>query len=231
VHSNTPAQPRRSESAGSRARDSCPSSRLLHNPRRGRWIVSEGGFRNRPPHPSREVCPSRARHTQPLWQSSPRSRSGFAETALCNSQRPQQEPTESRRECRVHAEGALRLDTVRVLQARGRSTPPAVLRSRLNAMASSSAQRPRSGFRSWCTSRYSALEPSLKTSWIAPGVHTASRGHGIDDRHAPELNYWVLCGSRHWSPQAHGAPRPFAPRRGGRHRPARGVPSQRLLSK
>jgi hypothetical protein len=55
------------------------------NPGRGRWIVSNGGFRNRPPHPSREPPPSRGRHTPPLWRPSPRSRSSFSETALCDS--------------------------------------------------------------------------------------------------------------------------------------------------
>jgi hypothetical protein len=38
------------------------------NPRRGRWIVSKGGFRNRPSRPSRDGRPSRGRHTQPLWR-------------------------------------------------------------------------------------------------------------------------------------------------------------------
>jgi hypothetical protein len=55
------------------------------NPRRGRWIVSKGGFRIRPPHQSREVPPRRGRHSQPRWGPSSRSPTSFSETALCNS--------------------------------------------------------------------------------------------------------------------------------------------------
>jgi hypothetical protein len=66
-------------------------------PRRGRWIVSKGGFQNRPSHPSREARPSRGRHTQRLWRSSPRSHSSSSETALCDTLRERQECTALRR--------------------------------------------------------------------------------------------------------------------------------------
>ena len=36
------------------------------NPRRGHWIASKGGLRNRPSHPSSDAGPSRRRRTQPL---------------------------------------------------------------------------------------------------------------------------------------------------------------------
>jgi hypothetical protein len=76
------------------------------NPRLARWIACKGGFRKRPSRLSHTGSPSRARRARRLSRAPPQARCGFSLPALSDSHRPQQEPTESRRECRVHATAA-----------------------------------------------------------------------------------------------------------------------------
>jgi hypothetical protein len=57
-------------------------------PRRGRWIVSKRGLRNRPPRPSRAAGPSRGGPARRLWRALPPARSAFSQPALCDSLRP-----------------------------------------------------------------------------------------------------------------------------------------------
>jgi hypothetical protein len=54
-------------------------------PRRGRWIVSKRGLRNRPPRPSRAAGPSRGGPARRLWRALPSARSAFSQPALCDS--------------------------------------------------------------------------------------------------------------------------------------------------
>jgi hypothetical protein len=70
-------------------------------PWRGRWIVSKGGLRDRPSPRSREVHPSRPRHSEPLWRPSPRPSSNSSKAAFCNSL------SESRRETEVGLNSAI----------------------------------------------------------------------------------------------------------------------------
>ena len=55
----------RGPAAAARAQVLASSAGCCTNRQRGRWIVSKGGFRNRPSHPSREVPTPRGRYTQP----------------------------------------------------------------------------------------------------------------------------------------------------------------------
>jgi len=55
------------------------------NPRRGHWIASKGGLRERPSHLSRRAHPPRCRWGQLLWYALPRAGCGVSQAALCNS--------------------------------------------------------------------------------------------------------------------------------------------------
>src|SRR5215207_2622145 len=55
------------------------------NPRRGRWIASKGGFRNRPSRRSRARGPSQGRPARRLWRALPRVHGVSSQTALCDS--------------------------------------------------------------------------------------------------------------------------------------------------